>query len=181
MTIAQQTIEARGADVEEAIQEGLAELNLERDAVEVQVLDEGSSGFLGIGGRDAVVRLTVKPAHRGQTEKASPEASASAAARQSLMAALTEAEVSPETSDTSAQDVPEEDDEPAEREIAKEIVETLLARMQVEADVSLSQTEPDDLTGERRWIVNVHGEDMGALIGPRGETLNALQYIARLM
>ncbi|MDX1614937.1 MAG: R3H domain-containing nucleic acid-binding protein, partial [Candidatus Promineifilaceae bacterium] len=30
-------------------------------------------------------------------------------------------------------------------------------------------------------IVKVHGDDMGALIGPRGETLNALQYIARLM
>jgi spoIIIJ-associated protein len=53
--------------------------------------------------------------------------------------------------------------------------------MQIDSTIDLRQSEPDDLTGERRWIVDIAGEDMGVLIGPRGETLNSLQYVARLM
>jgi spoIIIJ-associated protein len=68
-----------------------------------------------------------------------------------------------------------------EGKVALEIVNTLLARMQVEVDTDLFLSEPDDLTGERRWVINVEGKDLGVLIGPRGETLNALQYVSRLM
>ena len=44
--------------VDEAIAKGLAELGLARDAVEVEVASEGARGLLGIGGSEAVVRLT---------------------------------------------------------------------------------------------------------------------------
>ncbi len=44
--------------VDEAIAKGLAELGLARDAVEVEVVSEGARGLLGIGGGEAVVRLT---------------------------------------------------------------------------------------------------------------------------
>jgi len=50
-----------GTDVEEAIAAGLAALGLARDEVEVEVLDEGSRGVLGIGSRPARVRLTPVP------------------------------------------------------------------------------------------------------------------------
>ena len=54
------TLEKIAPNVEEAIAQGLAELGLDKDAVDVEVLDEGSRGLLGIGGRQARVRLTVK-------------------------------------------------------------------------------------------------------------------------
>ena len=55
------TLEKIAPTVEEAIAEGLAELGLTAEAVDVEVLDDGSRGLFGIGGRQARVRLTVKP------------------------------------------------------------------------------------------------------------------------
>jgi spoIIIJ-associated protein len=52
-----QEIEARGANVEAAIDAGLRRLGMSRDQVTVTVVDEGSRGLLGIGSREAVVRL----------------------------------------------------------------------------------------------------------------------------
>jgi spoIIIJ-associated protein len=53
--------------------------------------------------------------------------------------------------------------------------------MGVQASVEKSLTEPDDLTGRRVTVVDITGDDLGLMIGPRGETLDALQHLARLM
>ncbi|MCS6963988.1 RNA-binding cell elongation regulator Jag/EloR [Thermoflexus sp.] len=49
-----------GSTIEAAIQAGLAQLGVPREAVEIEVLDPGSPGFLGIGAREARVRLVVR-------------------------------------------------------------------------------------------------------------------------
>ena len=74
------TLEKIAPTVEEAIARGLAELGLSREAVEVEVLDEGSRGLLGIGGRQARVRLMVKampsgpePVRAGKPEESPAE------------------------------------------------------------------------------------------------------------
>ncbi|MBE9471231.1 MAG: Jag N-terminal domain-containing protein, partial [Chloroflexi bacterium] len=56
----ERAIEATGADVEAAVASGLARLGVDRDAVEIEVLDEGSRGVFGLGGRAARVRLIPK-------------------------------------------------------------------------------------------------------------------------
>ncbi|HKY78774.1 MAG TPA: Jag N-terminal domain-containing protein, partial [Anaerolineales bacterium] len=53
-------LEVIAPSIDEAIQKGLGELGLGKDQVDVEVLDEGSGGLFGIGGRQARVRLTVK-------------------------------------------------------------------------------------------------------------------------
>jgi spoIIIJ-associated protein len=53
-------VEKIAPTVEEAIAEGLAELGLTEESVDVEVLDGGSRGLLGLGGRQARVRLSVK-------------------------------------------------------------------------------------------------------------------------
>lgn len=66
MTPPQRSVECLGASVEAAIEEALVQLGADRDDVEVEVLQEGAQGFLGIGGREAKVRVTVRPkAHLG--------------------------------------------------------------------------------------------------------------------
>ncbi len=55
------TLEVIAPTVEEAVQKGLAQLNLPQDAVEVEVLDAGSRGLFGLGSRQARIRLTIKP------------------------------------------------------------------------------------------------------------------------
>lgn len=73
------------------------------------------------------------------------------------------------------------DDLDAEREAAVDILETLLEKMHVSAAVEASLSEPDDITGQRVNVINISGEDLGLLIGPRGETLDAMQFLSRLM
>jgi spoIIIJ-associated protein len=73
--MSEQSYEAKAATAEEAIAEGLARLRVGRDAVTIEVLDEGSKGFLGLGSREAIVRLTLK------SETARPTAVASSARR----------------------------------------------------------------------------------------------------
>lgn len=57
----ERAIEARGNDIEEAIQRGLRKLGLGRTDVIIDIIDEGRKGLLGLGSREAVVRLTPLP------------------------------------------------------------------------------------------------------------------------
>jgi spoIIIJ-associated protein len=167
-------LEVRGDNVDKAVEAGLAQLGLTRNEVTVEVLDEGSSGFLGIGSRDAIVRLTVKasPEELPVQEREAVSEPPVTAVKPAVSEPTTAVEALVDEEPLGAED---------EGEAALEIVNNLLKKMQVEAEARISLSEPDDLTGERRWVIDVQGNDLGVLIGPRGETLNALQYVARLM
>ncbi len=172
MVAEDRVLEAKGSDVEEAIQAGLAQLGLNKEDVAIEILDEGSSGFLGIGGRDAVVRLTVVAEEPITVMTDVPEVETAA---ETFVEDIELPEIEqPDTLTLSAETL-------HENEVAVDVVRTLLQKMQIEATTKLHQTDPDDLTGEQRWVIDIRGEDMGILIGPRGETLNALQYVARLI
>ncbi|MCA9925637.1 MAG: protein jag [Anaerolineales bacterium] len=188
MTKNAQEIEARGQNVEQAIKSGLARLGLQRDDVVVEVIDEGSRGLLGIGSRDAVVRIRaaiaapVESISQPDVQPVVPEKIAEKmptpvkAANVVEPAAKMETAVSPPPSTQT-----DEEQLAAERDQALETVKTLLDKMHVDATVSVSLSEPDDVTGRRINIIEINGDDLGVLIGPRGETLGSIQYISRLM
>ncbi len=169
-------IEVRGADVEKAIESGLQQLGVSRSDVIIDVIDEGSRGLLGIGSRDAVVRLVSLSAPEPMPRPvpvAKPAVSIPKPAPKKTDTAVAAKANGSET------DVKEAD--PEEKETAVEVITTLLAKMNVEAERTTSISEPDDLTGRRVHVIDIEGDDLGVLIGPRGETLNAIQYLARLM
>jgi spoIIIJ-associated protein len=58
------TLEVIAPTIEEAVSRGLNDLGLTEEAVEIEVLDSGSRGFLGLGSRQARVRLIVKGSNR---------------------------------------------------------------------------------------------------------------------
>lgn len=168
-------IEVTGATVDEAVATGIQQLGVTRSDIIIDVIDEGSRGLLGLGVRQAVVRLVTmvaapveKPAVEVVEER---ETAVSKPAQQTTEAARTE-----EGAVTAAAE-PDE----LERDTAVDIVQTLLNNMHVDATITTSISDPDDVTGEKVNIIQIHGEDLGVLIGPRGETLNAMQYIARLI
>jgi spoIIIJ-associated protein len=145
-----QSIDVTAPTLEEAIEDGLAQLGLNRNDVIIEIVEEGSKGVLGMGARDAVVRLTAlrPPSQTEQPKKSEPP---------------------PQTTE---EDVA----------IAREVLEELLAQMKIDAAVSTRKSEPsDDEDEESPWILDIQGGDLGVLIGRRGETLNALQYITRLI
>jgi spoIIIJ-associated protein len=65
--------------------------------------------------------------------------------------------------------------------VALATLENLLARMKVSARVAAAWGEPDEPGGLRPLLLNVEGDDLSVLIGRKGETLAALQYITRLI
>ncbi|MBK8984811.1 MAG: Jag N-terminal domain-containing protein [Chloroflexi bacterium] len=198
----EQKIEAKGSDVEAAIAAGLSKLRVSRDDVEVEILDKGSKGLLGIGAREAVVRLTrlkpvqspvapslpVKPAADAPPVPVKPlpvpQKPVYTAVPQPPSPTFPKPEPKPQPVKT-AVITPESAEEVAlreqEGETAVTVIGELLAKMRVNATLQASLSEPDDLTGRRVNVIEIYGQDMSSLIGPRGETLNALQYVSRLM
>jgi spoIIIJ-associated protein len=53
--------------------------------------------------------------------------------------------------------------------------------MEIRAQIDVEWGEPSDDRDDRPMLVNIHGGDLTALIGRKGETLSALQYITRLI
>jgi spoIIIJ-associated protein len=171
-------IESRGSNVEEAVAAGLEELGVREDAVEIEVLDEGSRGLLGIGARPARVRLVVKtdaqvtpaaPAPAPPTVTPAPEPTP-------VVEVEELAEGEPEVAPSSV----EEELESA-APIARQTLEELLEKMGISARVEDYIKQPQDVDDYHKLVLNVRGRDLGILIGRRGETLDALQYIARLI
>jgi len=62
-------------------------------------------------------------------------------------------------------------------EVAKEVLETLIKLMKVSADVSVTQATIDELP----VTIDIEGDDLGVLIGRRGQSLASLQYVVRLI
>ena len=162
-------VEVRGTDVDAAIEKGLSQLGVGRNDVIIEVVDEGSRGLLGIGSRDAVVRLTsmLTPPPPPPTPKPQP-------VREKAAPVKPKAAPAPAVSASTGEEVDE-------KEVAADVIRELLDKMGVEADVSTRLTEPDDVTGKQLNVIEINGDDLGMLIGPRGDTLNSIQYITRLM
>jgi len=163
------TLEKIAPTIEEAIEIGLAELGLSKDNVEIEVLDEGTRGLFGLGNRQARVRLTVKgdaPATPAQTGDTAMEAEVS-----------TEAEAPAE----STSEVEYDEDDQNMIAVSRETVAELLDKMGVKADVNAHLGESDDPRFPPPVVVDITGNDLSILIGRRAETLNALQFITRLI
>jgi spoIIIJ-associated protein len=120
-------IEIIAATVEQAIEKAEAQLGVSRDQFEVEVVQEGKSGILGVGSKEALIRVI--PVNR------------------------------------------------QERDVVKvvtEILEKLLELLEVEGKVEV-------LSDEIPLALNIEGDDLGILIGRRGQTLASLEYVTKLM
>lgn len=175
------SLEVIAPSVEEAVAKGLADLGLSEDAVEVEVLDTGSKGLFGLGFRQARVRLTIKTPSQSTVAPAAQEPPLPAPD-------LAEPEpipARPVTAEAVSLEVPKPPAPSKEEEIilhvARETVEELLERMNVRARVTVRRGEAEDEKERAPIQVDVRGDDLSILIGPKAETLNALQYIAALI
>ncbi len=68
--------------------------------------------------------------------------------------------------------------------VAKDIIEALLAQMGLTASVARQEADPvfgDEEEAPAPITFNIEGDDLGLLIGRRGQTLACLQYIVRLI
>ncbi len=154
------SIEAIAPSVEEAILKGAKEWGLPPESFDVEVLDEGTKGLLGFGVRQARVRMTV----RSSSDTGRADIKRGETVRQA-----SEMQSSVEGSDEEA------------LQITQDTVSELLQRMDIEARIEARWGEADAPGKIRPLFLDIHGDDLSILIGRRGETLTALQYITRLI
>jgi spoIIIJ-associated protein len=157
---------ASGKTVDEAIRNGLQMLGVRRNEVDVEIITEGSRGVLGFGAENARVRLLIKeppkpePVKRAPVEPPKPESAAPAPAPEPQAAG----------------------EEPTAEQVGLEVLSEVLHLMGIRATVETQLGyELADEDEEPPVVLNITGEDLGILIGRRGETLRALQYLVRLM
>ena len=118
-------IEVSAKTVSDAITEACQKLGVTSDKLDYQVIEEGSSGFLGIGSKPAMIRAAAK---------------------------------------NTAEDS------------AKDFLNSVFAAMHLTVVVNIVYDEES-----RHMNIDLRGEEMGVLIGKRGQTLDSLQYLTSLV
>lgn len=175
------TLEVIADTVEEAVEKGLQDLNLPAEAVEVEILDEGSRGLFGLGSRQARVRLSIKPTDQQPIPDVTPvEPTSSKRAGTAESKEVTDTPAPGGVSDVATSAEIEQKKEYALR-VARETVFELLLRMDIQAELDAYYGEADTPNGREPLCVDIQGDDLSILIGRRAETLNALQYMTHLI
>lgn len=189
------TLEIIAPTVEEALEQGLNQLGLTADAVSVEVLDSGSKGLFGLGGRQVRVRLSVNPppgseptpppepkpvssSEKAPAKKAesAPKAREPKKQREEKPRAEKKAEEKPVPVATRRIDELNDPLLNASEEVVSKLIHHLGLKAQVSAHFDESST--DD---RHNILVDVRGDDLSALIGRHAETLNAFQHVASLI
>ncbi|SRR5581483_2901655 len=158
-----ETVEVTGKTVDEAIAAASSKLGIPADRLDYRIVSEGSKGILGIGAEEAKIIVSVEPALAPGESKPAP-------ARVAAVPARTEApeEAAAEQAGAPGEGAPRVQIEDAP-DLAADLLEELLDKMGIDAEVEVREEDPITL--------NVIGDDLGILIGRRGETLSALQFI----
>jgi len=174
------SIETTADTVEEAITKGLAELGVPPSDVIVEVLDEPSKGVFGIGARPAKVRLKL---FRTPVAPTPVSSAAPAQAPQNLDDAYADSEDQDAlTFIDEAREISDDADLDDDARVGRTVLMELIGRMEIEkAEVVVRRAGAADEHDSSPWLLDIFGPDLSALIGRRGETLAALQYITRLI
>jgi len=160
------SVEKTGKTTDEAIEAALAELKVRREDVVVEIMESPSKALFGIfGGKDAKVRVSLLAGSASQPEKSEPVRPAPA------RPAAPKAEM-PKTAPVGA--VPATEVNAQAVELAMEFLGNVFQKMGVKVKEEISQDE-------EFLRLNFTGDDLGILIGRRGETLDALQYLTNLV
>lgn len=199
--------------VADAIIEASIELGTSSDNIEYEVIEEGRTGFLGFGSRQAVIQAwkkvvevaepEVKPVEKPvqkeakkefvkeavkekepvkepvrqaavkETAKAKVKEAVKEAVKEVPVEAEKEAEAPKKVKKASEAKAPIDKEEAIKR--AEEFLKGTMAAMNMTVDVRASFDEEDTLN------VEIDGDEMGVLIGKRGQTLDSIQYLTSLV
>lgn len=140
------TLEIEEKTIDDAIEKACGKFNVPREKLKIEIISEGSSGFLGlVGSKKACIKA-------------------------SIMSIDAELDTSFEKSNSRGAPAVEDESDETVTMRAKNVLEGILARMNLDFPVTVEET-PEAIT------LNIKGTGNGLLIGKKGQTLDAIQYI----
>ncbi len=147
--------------VDDAITAACQDFFVTSDKLDYEVLEEGSSGFLGIGAKPAVIKARVKE------EKEIVKETIKEPVKEVLKEEKTFAKETAKVSNVDAKEV---------EEAAKKFLGEVFDAMEMEVIVDAKYNDAD-----KTLDIDMRGEEIGILIGKRGQTLDSLQYLVSLV
>ena len=171
-------IEITGKSVEDAFMNAIVELETTSDNIGYDVIDKGSNGILGFGSRPAKIKAWVKSEveaeKKAEEEKAAEVKSTEAAAPAANSA---KADVTSDNSD-------EVLSEPHKKmvvtcdvdKVIRDFLDNMFKAMDMDVNIDIKINEEEGCGN-----VELGGDEMGLLIGKRGQTLDSIQYLVSLV
>lgn len=144
--------EFKAKSVDEAVTAATIELGVTSSELDYEIVEKGSSGFLGIGSKPAIIKARKKE-ENGEVNK-SEEKKSEKKEKSSVKSSNSDAEIVKKTS---------------------EYLEKLFAAMKIETKFTIDFSEENNTMS-----IDLEGPEMGILIGKRGQTLDSLQYLISL-
>ena len=163
-----ESYEFKGKNAEDAILNACRELNLTRDGMKIEIIEPGSAGIFGlVGGRKAKIKVIVTAKEVEASKE--PETEPTAPLPLKTETAINQ-EVEPEVDEDAAQEM----DAVLKADglsVAKEALENILALIPMQGTTVNAKMDDGILA------LNIEGDESGLLIGRKGRTLDALQFI----
>lgn len=154
-------IETEGSSIDAAVADALKQLNADRQQVEIEILAQASKGFLGIGGRKARIRARLRePLSVEKDSDARRDASETPGGRSGERRRAADAHPTPLSQETA--------------EKARQVLSDTLRLMGVDVPLSLHAQGSDA-------VISLEDTAQGLLIGRKGQTLDALEYLLNRM
>ena len=148
-------MEFKGKTKSDAITEACTHFSIPSDKLDYEVVDEGKAGFLGMGARPAIVRARVKEENNEVIEPVKFSETPIIASVAAAAAAIVDIDV---------------------EAVSRKFLSDVFAAMGIEVEISAKYN--DSL---KSLEVDLSGDEMGVLIGKRGQTLDSLQYLISLV
>lgn len=179
--------------VDEAITKASLEFETFSENLEIEVISEGKSGFLGFGAKPAIIKVRKKEASEQLETPVEEEKKEEAAAQEIPKTARKETVKEPkkEVKKEIKREVKKETEQPKEERKVVEKSPEEVAEMKAEAEKFLGgvfkamelevEIKMDYKAEEGNLDIEFVGHDMGILIGKRGQTLDSLQYLTSLV
>jgi spoIIIJ-associated protein len=156
-------VEVEGKSKDDATQKAARELGVPVEEIGIEVLSDSGRGFFGfVGGKKVKIRAWSKRESREELDDEVPEIQEAVAEERAPVASEDEEET-------------EKTEKTEKAQKAQEALQGLIGWLSEQATVEIKEETSE------RILLEIHGDKTGLLIGKRGQTLDALQFLANKM
>ena len=173
------------ASVDDAITEATLQLQIPSNKLGYEVIDKGAKGFLGIGARQAIIEaweITDEDAaptvvsENAEPVTEAPKQPEKAAPKKEVAVKKEEPKKEEKPAEATSEKVKTNENDAAHFEEGRKFLLDVFEKMDLKVNIEYSYNEEDNALE-----MNLEGDEMGVLIGKRGQTLDSLQYLTSLV